>query len=116
MLHYKPALYKPVLSGITMITKKIIINVEILLTISGLPGAFAAGYSDNHNDDTLSGWSTFGKRKWIETRGHAKPDCSDQGYRGFLINDHPCTDDGTFSCTICTAWCGRTGPDRYIQY
>lgn len=79
---------------------KIPFAVLVLLTVSVLFSAFAAGYSDNHGDDTLSGWTVYGKRSWSESYGRAIPNSSDQHCRGFLVNAFPCADNGTFSCRL----------------
>lgn len=57
------------------------------------------GYSDDHNDGTLTGWTDFGDRTWSESGGNAHPK-HENGYQGFLINNYNCADNGTFNATI----------------
>lgn len=57
------------------------------------------GYSDDHNDGTLTGWTDFGDRTWSESGGNAHPK-HENDKQGFLINNYNCADNGTFNATI----------------
>lgn len=59
----------------------------------------AGGYTDDHNDGTLTGWTVAGLRTWSESGGYVLPADLDDN-QGFLINDYNCSSDGTFTATI----------------
>lgn len=59
----------------------------------------AGGYTDDHNDGTLTGWTAAGSRTWSESGGYTLP-ADMNNNQGFLINDYNCANDGTLTATI----------------
>lgn len=88
-------------------------NLNQLLTLLFL-GVFAfnvsgSGFTDDHNDGTLDGWTVQGDRPWSESNGSVKP-ANNNPNTGFLINNHQCTDDGVFEVNYTTdQWNGNRG-------
>ena len=71
--------------------------------------AFGTGFSDNHNDGVLNGWTRHGNRQWSESNGKARP-ANAVGDWGFLINDYNTTNDGVLEVTATTdQWNGNRG-------
>ncbi|MDO5575520.1 MAG: autotransporter-associated beta strand repeat-containing protein, partial [Fibrobacter sp.] len=60
---------------------------------------FGGGYTDEHNDGSLTGWTTVGSRTWSESGGYALPQDNTNNY-GCLINNYNCANNGTFTVTI----------------
>lgn len=88
-------------------------NLNRLLTLLFL-GVFAfnvsgSGFTDDHDDGTLDGWTIEGNRPWSESGESAKP-ANNNSNTGFLINNHQCTDDGVFEVNYSTdQWNGNRG-------
>ncbi len=70
---------------------------------------FAQGFSDNHNDNVLTGWTSTGARSWTEGGGVASPAASSNSV-GMLINNYACTNDGTLEVVMTSdQWNGQFG-------
>jgi hypothetical protein len=93
--------------------KKFLVFPVFLLVIALLFGvsslAMAGGYQDDHSNNDLNGWTSFGGRGWAEKNGVMKP-ADASGQAGFLITQYPCANNGTFEATITAdQWNGQNG-------
>ena len=84
------------------------IAYSIMLMVIYLHNANATGFTDDHDDWYLSGWTSYGGRIWSEGYGYATPSA---GYeQGFLINNYDCASNGTLEVNITASqWDGDAG-------
>ncbi|HEX2956795.1 MAG TPA: hypothetical protein VHO70_08180, partial [Chitinispirillaceae bacterium] len=79
------------------------------LIFSSFSAVFAQGFSDNHNDNVITGWTSTGARSWTESGGVAAPAASSNSV-GMLINNYACANDGTLEVTMTAdQWNGMFG-------
>lgn len=85
------------------------ILISIVMTFLFSTGIFAAGFTDNHNDGVLNGWTRYGTRTWSEWGGAARAQDGSNS-TGFLINNYAATDNGTIEVTATAdQWNGNRG-------
>jgi hypothetical protein len=74
----------------------VFICLSIIFSFSDIQ---AGGFSDDHDDNSLTGWTIEGYRDWSEIGGYVLPADADSN-QGFLINNYNCDPNGTFTATI----------------
>src|SRR4030042_5345520 len=90
------------------VLKTLIMFLSLLICLMNF-NIYASGFTDNHDDDTLSGWTAVGARVWLEYNGSAYPD-NGNSEQGFLINDYNCTVNGIINANITAdQWSGYRG-------
>lgn len=73
-----------------------------------LQNANATGFTDDHDDWYISGWTSYGGRVWSERYSYATPSAGYQ--QGYLINNYDCVSNGTLEVNITASqWDGEAG-------
>lgn len=80
----------------TFLPTMVFICLSIIFSFSDIQ---AGGFSDDHDDNSLTGWTIEGSREWSEIGGYVLPADADSN-QGFLINNYNCDPNGTFTATI----------------
>jgi hypothetical protein len=96
-----------------MFTRKISEKISFLIGFVGLllfPVVInATSFTDNHNDNALTGWTTNGSRTWSEASGAAAP-ANGNANVGYLINNTAPSANGTLEVRMTAdQWNGYKG-------
>jgi uncharacterized repeat protein (TIGR02543 family) len=80
-----------------------------MLLLSFFVNVSATSFSDNHNDNTTTGWTSYDSRTWSESNGSMRP-AGGNPARGILINNTTCAANGTLEVRMTAdQWNGSHG-------
>jgi|GEM_PF-1857043 len=80
----------------------------LVLLLAFFANSFAASFTDNHNDNSISGWTSTLTRTWSESNGKMRP--ADGAATGIIVNNNTVAANGTLEVTMTSdQWNGQQG-------